>query len=163
MEVKREVIVVDEGHDDPGVASVGATLWDPYAEYQAEPTDDEPEGGQVRQWNMPIGGGRVEGPNVVTSNFRDAYSVHDIQSGYAQEEGRRPWRKRYAADPAEPCDEEPPSKMSKQPFLPEFVAPEHLWGWQSSIKHDLVDASDKSSEEYRWHSQSRTKGEVRHS
>ena len=155
MAVKREVIFVGEDSDDPGVANVGTTLSDPYAEYEAEAYDDKPQRDAARRWDMSIGVEDVHGPNVVAPTFKDAYSVNDIQSEYAEEEGRRPWRKRCATVPAEPFHEELPSKMSKKIFGSEHPAAEHLSEWQFWIKHELANASDETGEEQGWYSQSR--------
>ena len=155
MEVKREVILVDESIDDPGVVNVGATRSDLYAQYQGEPCADKPQRSKTRRWDMSIGVEDTHGRNVVAPNFKDAYSVNYIQSEYGEEEGRRPWRKRNATDPAETFRVELPSKKSKQTFYSEHPAAKHLSEWHSRIKHEDAKASDETGEEQRWHSQSR--------
>ena len=96
MEVKREVILVDTGIDDLGVTNVGATLSDPYVQYQAEAYNNDPQRDEAWRSDMSIGVEDAHGLNVLAPNMKDAYSVNDIQSEYAEEEGRRPWSKRYA-------------------------------------------------------------------
>ena len=55
MEVKREVILVDTGIDDLGVTNVGATLSDPYVQYQAEAYNNDPQRDEAWRSDMSIG------------------------------------------------------------------------------------------------------------
>ena len=56
-----------------------ATPWDDYADDQVELADEEPQWDQTRRWDTPTDVELVEGRDVVTRNFKDVYSMNDIE------------------------------------------------------------------------------------